>query len=196
MPTDSSGAPALPASAAFSNAADGVTRAADDARFEQLLVAHTSAIRRLCVLYESDAAECDDLVQEIAFAIWRALPLFRGECSEKTFIYRIAHNRVLSHRFKKRIQAAPLSAADDVADQSANPAAAAERSSDRELLLNAVRRLPENLREPVVLRLEGLSDHEIADVLGLSEGNVAVRLTRARHALRAVLTQTSTKMQP
>jgi RNA polymerase sigma factor (sigma-70 family) len=194
--TDSSSASALPPSTAFPNAADGVTRAVTDARFEQLLIAHSPSLRRLCALYESDAAERDDLVQEIAFAIWRALPSFRGECSEKTFVYRIAHNRVLSHRFKKRLPAAPLSEAAEIADQSANTAAAAEQASERELLLDAVRRLPGNLREPVVLRLEGLTDREIADVLGLTEGNVAVRLTRARHALRAVLVPTSTTTEP
>ncbi|MEP7345726.1 MAG: RNA polymerase sigma factor [Gemmatimonadaceae bacterium] len=173
-----------------------MTRATDDARFEELLRTHSGSLRRLCALYESDVTERDDLVQDIAFAIWRALPSFRGESSEKTFVYRIAHNRVLSHRFKKRLPAVPLSAAEEIADPAANPAAAAEQASERERLLNAVRLLPENLREPVVLRLEGLTDREIADVLGLSEGNVAVRLTRARHALHTLLVPPSPKLQP
>lgn len=187
MAADSSGARALTASSVVPGADERVRRAEDDARFEQLLVTHSAAVRRLCALFESNVAERDDLVQEIAFAIWRALPTFRGECSEKTFVYRIAYNRVLSHRFRKRIVAAPLTAAEEIADPAANPAMAAERASERDRLRQAVGRLPENLREPVVLRLEGLTDGEIAGVLGLTEGNVAVRLTRARQALRAAL---------
>jgi RNA polymerase sigma factor (sigma-70 family) len=59
-----------------------------------------------------------------------------------------------------------------------------ERASERARLLRAVPELPETLRGVVVLRLEGLNDREIADVLGVSPNNVAVRLTRARDALR------------
>jgi len=169
---------------------------AADGRFEELLRTHGGSMRRLCALYESNASERDDLLQEIAFAIWRALPSFRGECSEKTFVYRIAYNRALSHRFRKQLPAVPLSAADEVADPAASPAHAAEQASDRERLQQAVGQLPDNLREPVVLRLEGLSDREIADVLGLTEGNVAVRLTRARQALRAVLLPDARTDQP
>ncbi len=177
-------------------ATDSIARAMEDGRFEQILLTHGGSLRRLCALYERDPAERDDLLQEIAFAIWRALPTFRGECSEKTFVYRIAHNRVLTHRFKKRVAAVPLSAAQEIADPTANPAAAAEKESERARLQDAVRCLAANLREPVVLRLEGLTDREIAEVLGLTPGNVAVRLTRARHALRVALALPSTTVQP
>ena len=51
-----------------------------------------------------------------------------------------------------------------------------------------VQRLPESLRSVVVLRLEGMHDAEIAEVLGITAGNVAVRLTRARAALRSSMT--------
>jgi RNA polymerase sigma-70 factor (ECF subfamily) len=86
----------------------------------------------------------------------------------------------------------PLSEADHVADPSRRADESAERSSERAHLLQVVRRLPESLREPVVLRLEGLNDREISAVLGISEGNVAVRLTRARNALRQILAAPST----
>ena len=164
----------------------------EDAHFSALLGTYGSSLRRLCALYESNRAERDDLMQEVAFAIWRGLKTFRGECSERTFIYRIAHNRVLSYRFRKRVPVSPLSEADHVADPSARADESAERSSERARLLQVVRGLPESLREPVVLRLEGLNDREISAVLGISEGNVAVRLTRARNALRQLLAAPST----
>ena len=49
----------------------------------------------LAFSYEAVASVREELVQEIALAIWQALPRFRGECSERTFVFRIAHNRGL-----------------------------------------------------------------------------------------------------
>ena len=66
---------------------------------------------------------------------------------------------------------------------------AALRRISREELLAVVQRLPGLHRDVVVLSLEGLSNGEIGQVLGISEGNVAVRLTRARAALRSTLTR-------
>ncbi|MFN8570540.1 MAG: RNA polymerase sigma factor [Gemmatimonadaceae bacterium] len=161
-------------------------RTADEQRFAALLSTYAGPLQRLCALYERNAAERDDMMQEIAFALWRALPTFRGDCSERTFIFRIAHNRVLSWRFRRRLSTEPLDAAADVVDGGPGPDDRLERASERAHLLSALRQLPEHLREPVVLRLEGLSDREISGVMGISEGNVAVRLTRARQALRVI----------
>lgn len=53
--------------------------------------------------------------ESCSFALWRALASFRGECSERTLIYRIAHNRGLTHRARRRIRATePLHSADVV----------------------------------------------------------------------------------
>jgi len=158
-----------------------------DARLERLLRQYGDALARIGAAYERDPAERDDLWQEMAFALWRALPGFRGDCSEKTFVYRVARNRALTHRFRKRLDTSPLSDIAEVVDPGSAPDAAAERASDRERLLSTVRGLPETLRGVVVLRLEGLDDRAIADVLGVSAANVAVRLTRARDALRRLM---------
>ena len=162
-------------------------REAREARLERLLREYGQPLARLCAAYERDASERDDLWQDVAFALWKALDGFRGECSEKTFVYRVARNRVLTHRFRRRHASAPISEAVEIADPGSDPAAAVEATAERERLLWNVRRLPETLRGAVVLRLEGLTDREIADVLGVTPNNVAVRLTRARDALRRLM---------
>ena len=73
------------------------SRRALEERFERILGEHGAAISRLAYSYEAVAGIREELVQEIALAIWRALPHFRGECSERTFVFRIAHNRGLTH---------------------------------------------------------------------------------------------------
>jgi RNA polymerase sigma-70 factor (ECF subfamily) len=152
-----------------------------------LLHEYGEALVRVCAAYERDPVERDDLWQDVAFALWRALPGFRGDCSEKTFVYRVARNRALTHRFRKRLETSSLSQAGEVADPGSSADAAAESASERDRLLSTIQRLPETLRGVVVLRLEGLDDREIADVLGVTAVNVAVRLTRARDALRQLM---------
>ena len=175
------------------DASRGELDAAD--RFHRLLREYGPPIERLAAAYETDPNERQDLLQEIVFALWRALPTFRGECSEKTFVYRIAQNRGLTHRWRRRARLARLVDLDD--DESMELADPATEREDAELprsiapqdLLAAVQRLPGLLRDVIVLSLEGLSNSEIADVLGISNGNVGVRLARARSALRKSLTR-------
>jgi RNA polymerase sigma-70 factor (ECF subfamily) len=71
-------------------------------RFEALMAADGAALTRLAASYARDAGDREDLFQEIAVAIWRALPRFRGECSERTFLFRIAHNRGIAHIARRR----------------------------------------------------------------------------------------------
>lgn len=160
-----------------------------DARYERLLREHGAALRRVAALYEHDPAAREDLFQDVCVAIWRALDRFRGESSERTFIFRIAHNRGLTHRLRRR----PADVALDVIAEPAAPVREADpehvvQARRRQAALQAaVARLPLAMRQVMVLTLEGLSQREIADVLGITENNVAVRVTRARRLLRADL---------
>lgn len=157
-------------------------------RIERALDAYGASLRRLARAYAHDEAGADDLMQEIAIALWDALPSFRGECSERTFVFRVARNRALTHRYRRRRTTESLEAAQAIADPAPLADEEVERHSQRDLLMRHVQRLPEGLRSVVVLRLEGMNDAEIAEVLGISAGNVAVRLTRARAALRSSMT--------
>src|SRR5262245_58802284 len=76
-------------------------------RFQKLLLANGPALSRLAASYTSSRSDRDDLFQEIALAIWQALPTFRGESSERTFIFRIAHNRAITHLAQRRSPTAP-----------------------------------------------------------------------------------------
>jgi RNA polymerase sigma-70 factor (ECF subfamily) len=68
-----------------------------------------------------------------------------------------------------------------------NPERRLEIEEQRRNLLAAVRRLPIVYRHVITLALEGLSYPEIAEILGLTEANVGIRLNRARKALRKIL---------
>ena len=146
------------------------------------------SLDRLAAAYEGDPAERDDLLQDISFALWRALPAFRGECSERTFVYRVAHNRGLTHRARRRLRVTePLESVEVMADPRPDPEQVTIRNLTRDRLQAAVRRLPEGARQVVTLSLSGLGAAEIGDVLGITENNAAVRLSRARRALKDLL---------
>lgn len=168
--------------------------AKDVPAFEKLLSQHGAAIARVASAFERNPARRDELVQEILLAVWQALPRFRGDAALKTFVLRIAHNRAVEHvlQHQRELAREPLDEA--IVDAQANPERQASLQQRSEQLLEAVRTLPLVQRELVTLALEGLSHEEIAGVLGISLGNVAVRLSRARKQLLLQLGETDTVM--
>lgn len=162
-----------------------------DRELERVLAAHAAALARLAASYESRPALREELLQDIAFALWRALPSFRRESSEKTFVMRIATNRALSHLAARPPAAETLDTAGEIADTMPRPDELAARMQAASRLQNAVRNLPLPLRQVLVLAFEGFAHEEIAEVLGLSAGNVAVRLHRGKSLLRHALGESS-----
>jgi len=154
---------------------------------ERVLATHAGALARLAASYESRPALREELLQDIAFALWRALPSFRHEASEKTFVMRIATNRALSYLAGRPPLADGLDAADEVIDTMPRPDELTARMQNAARLQDAVRQLPLPLRQAIILAFEGLSNEEIAAVLGLTAGNVGVRLHRGKALLKAAL---------
>jgi len=166
------------------------SRRALEEQFDRILGDYGAAISRLAYSYEAVAGIREELVQEIALAIWQALARFRGECSERTFVFRIAHNRGLSHVWRRRPPyrlLEELEESDQPVDPRPHPEEQAARTDQRVRLMSAIQSLPVTYRQMIVLMLEGLSHAEIAEVMGVTENNVAVRLTRARKALKDAL---------
>ncbi len=162
-------------------------RRALEQQFNRVLREHGGAISRLAYGYEAVASVREELVQEIVLAIWQALAHFRGECSERTFVFRIAHNRGLTHVWRRKPLHQPLEEleeSDEPVDPRPHPEEHAARTDQRERLMTAIQSLAVTHRQMIVLMLEGLSHAEIAEVVGITENNVAVRLNRARKALK------------
>lgn len=172
---------------------ESASRELPEARLLRLLSEHARPLERVAASYARSVTDREDLLQDVAVGLWRALPSFRAECSEKTFVLRVAHNRALD--FLSRRGRGALAVHEDIEDHEEravatsgkNPAIAYERKERENRLLAAVRALPLPHRQVATLLLEGLSHREIAEVLGTSENNVAVRASRARAALRALV---------
>lgn len=162
-------------------------RSTQEQYFERLLAAHGPALSRLSASYTNTLSDRDDLLQEIAVAIWQALPRFRGECSERTFLYRIAHNRAITYLARARSQMHGSIEDVEVHDPTPGPESNLAQQQRAERLRHAVHSLPIAYRQVIMLTLEGLGYKEISEVLGISESNVGVRLNRARQQLQNLL---------
>jgi RNA polymerase sigma factor (sigma-70 family) len=161
-----------------------------DERFNRMMREYGPSLSRLAFGYERVAGAREELTQEIALALWQALPHFRGECSERSFIYRIAHNRGMTHvcrRLPAHQALDELSPQLEPVDPRPHPEAQVAMTNQRDRLRSAIQRLPLAYRQVVILMLEELPHAEIAEVLGITESNVAVRLNRARKALKETM---------
>lgn len=153
-------------------------------QFTRLLEEHAGLLSRIAASYEADPSLRDDLLQDIALALWRALPGWRGEASLRTFLARVAHNRGATHVIGQRRLPRGEPPDEELVDGAARPDQRAGLRQDHLRLQQAVRGLPVGLRQAVTLALEGFSHAEIAQALGIQVNAVAVRLNRARASLK------------
>jgi RNA polymerase sigma-70 factor, ECF subfamily len=158
--------------------------------FDEIAREHDAMIKRIAASHELAPQLAEELVQDIYLAIWKALPSFRKDASLRTFVARIATNRAVTHvvRALKMPRATELREGLPASDESPETRVIAQ---DRKThLLAAVRQLPLTYREPAMLALEGLTPGETADVLGITPNAVAIRLSRGKELLRALLEKT------
>jgi len=131
--------------------------------------------------YELDPALREELYQEVLLAIWESLPRLREPERLLFFALRIAHNLGASHARAALRRPASVSFDEQLHDPGTDGHDAA---AHRNWLFQAIATLPLNLRQVLMLQLEGFDYAEIAEMLGISAENVGVRLHRARTRLR------------
>jgi RNA polymerase sigma-70 factor (ECF subfamily) len=164
--------------------------------FEGWLAEHGDAVARVARAYTSTAEDGRDLAQEILLQAWRSLPQFGGRSSPSTWFYRVALNTALGWRRKERRRQArerPMVEVEDVPEAGPDGAQQAAGREVVERLYAAIRRLPKADAALVLLHLDGLSYRQAAEVLGISEGNVGVKLNRAKKALAVLLDEEETR---
>jgi len=157
---------------------------------QRLLRLYAPFCQRLAASHEADRDLARDLAQDILVAVWRAWPAFRGQCSERTYVARIAQYRIATHVSRAVRKPLLTSLSEDLVELSPTPEDSAIQSDQREQIAARVRALPIALREVAALLLEGFTPAEIADTLGISPNAVAIRGSRARAELRAALETT------
>jgi len=151
-----------------------------EAKFKEIFQANSKKIYHLCYSYTGDDETANDLMQETFMKVWQNLDKFRNQALISTWIYRIAVNTCLSYlRMEKRQAKDKLTETiietkeEEISDKNEQVAA----------LYKCIARLEENERIIITMVLDELPYHEIAEISGISEGNLRVKIHRIKQKL-------------
>ena len=150
-----------------------------EAAFMEQIQANRGIIKKLVGLYACNEEERKDLYQEILYQAWKGFSSFRGDSKFSTWFYRISLNTILTSQRKiNRVEYR-----ETVEDSSLTENPEAEKKENAHLLNRAIRALGETERAIITLHLEGYSNPEIADIMGISANNATVKLHRIKNQL-------------
>lgn len=157
--------------------------------FGEIYAEHLGIVWKTAHGFTVSKEDRDDLFQEILIALWEALPGFEARAKLSTYVYRVAHRRALNWKRSQRRYGHKLAKYEqdfpEMKIAQSDPAAEARL----EALYRAINELRPVDRTICLLFLDGLSYREMADIVGLSEENVAVRVHRSKQQLATTLTR-------
>ena len=149
--------------------------------FLDMIAAQKRIIYKVCYIYAKDQDDLNDLFQEVVLNLWKSFPNYRGDSTVTTWVYRIAMNTCITflRRSNTRLQTIPMTAdmASLVADEEG-------RTGQLQELYRLINKLGKLERALILLWLEERSYQEMADILGISKANVAVKLLRTKEKLK------------
>jgi len=150
---------------------------------------HERQLRIVLLRILDDVRDVEEAVQDAFVQAWRNLDRYRGEAALFTWLYRIGVNTALAQRRRKRLATVDIAVLEGRdapnVDRGHDPEAAAEAADLRGRVLVALAELPFEFREAVVLRdLDGLTNAEVAEALGVSIAAAKSRIHRGRLQLR------------
>jgi RNA polymerase sigma-70 factor (ECF subfamily) len=158
-----------------------------EAAFKQLYDEYRDRIYRMCCYYVAGEGDRKDLYQEVMANIWKGLGGFRGDSALSTWIYRVTVNSALA--FISREKARKKKSAEYAAEAPLRHASTQESADQRDIdrLYRAIARLP--LLDMIIMSLvvEDAGTKEISRATGLTEGNVRVRIHRAKKRLKELI---------
>jgi RNA polymerase sigma-70 factor (ECF subfamily) len=169
----------------------GITMNASRDRFQALLAQHEKIVFKVAGMYCRHAEDRRDLAQEICVQAWRSFGKYDPARSFSTWMYRIALNVAISYARStghRERHAVPLD--DDALDVADNSATLHEPDERVRALHVFIDQLDALNRALMLLYLEDRSYREIADVLGITETNVATKINRLKQRIRSGISET------
>ena len=151
--------------------------------FLNMIEAQKRVIYKVCYMYAKDQGDLNDLFQEVVLNMWKGFPRYRGDGKFTTWVYSIAMKTCITflRRSNTRLKTIPMTT--DVAKVVADEEGKAGQLQDLYRLINQLGKLERAL---ILLWLEERSYQEMADILGISKANVAVKLLRTKEKLKRI----------
>jgi RNA polymerase sigma-70 factor, ECF subfamily len=151
-------------------------------RFSDEVFRHFGILHKICRIYKKDAADREDLLQEILYNAWRSYPRFEGRSKFSTWLYRVALNTALYQNRKDRLAGTRVS----IEDKTLNMAME-EDDEALKILYRAIDDLNPLEKSIVILFLDDQPYTEIAEITGLSVNNVGVKLNRIKIKMKKII---------
>lgn len=148
-----------------------------------ILMQNKRIIYKVCFMYADDNDDINDLYQEVVLSLWKAYQNFEGRSSVSTWIYRIALNTCITGlRKKKNYDYVPLQQDIDILDD-------CERDELLKQMYHLIHQLDNVDRMYIMLWLDEKNYDEIAEIVGVSRNNVAIRIHRIKEKLKRMSDQ-------
>lgn len=156
-------------------------------QFVEQIKIHQSIVHKVCGMYRRDPDDRKDLFQEIVIQLWKAFPKFRNEAKISTWIYQISLNVAISDFRKESRKPIRVELSDTLLDISEQHY---DDSMDEKVkvLYKAIDQLSEIEKAIIMLYFEEKPNEEIAEIIGITQNNVRVKMTRIREKLRNLMT--------
>jgi RNA polymerase sigma-70 factor, ECF subfamily len=155
-------------------------------RFFAELEAHKGILLKVARSYCREPADREDLIQDIVVALWRAYPRFEGRSRFSTWMYQVALNVAISYRRSESVRTRHVISDETELLSAADSAELASPSVT--LLYEFIEELNPFDKALVLLYLDGYSQQETAQILGITVTNVGTKVSRIKHVLQQRLT--------
>lgn len=153
----------------------------DQPAFLDTIQQHQGILHKLCRLYRDTREDREDLFQEMIYQLWKSYSSFEGHARISTWIYRIALNTALATFRRKQPR---ITYTDQLPEMSGSSPGATEQ---QEQLFAALKQLSDAEKAIIALYLEDMSYQEIADIIGIDENYVGVKLNRIKSKIKNIL---------
>lgn len=154
--------------------------------FIKIISDHQGIILKVCRMYCHDRTDSEDLFQEIVLQLWRSYPKYNGTAKVSTWMYRVGLNTAITSLRKnsRRRDTYALSEKDNEFPQSDNERIDIEYDKELQTAIDALNKFDKAL---VMLYLDEKSYKEMAEILGISESNIGVKISRIKQKLKEIL---------
>jgi RNA polymerase sigma-70 factor (ECF subfamily) len=152
--------------------------------YQKVTAAYGRAMERLARAYEADPDRRQDLLQEIHLEVWKSLAVYEARCALRTWVYRVAHNTAAKHVLRRcRTKPEVLVSLEEIPKPSHKQDADSGGKEALRELMEFIHLLKPPDRQLMLLYLEGVDSESIAEIIGLSAGNVRTKI----HRLKTIL---------
>ena len=160
-----------------------MAKMADDT-FSNLIEEHKGILYKVANAYCQDETDRQDVIQEIIIQLWRSVDRYDQQYRMSTWIYRIALNVAISFYRRESRRKASVTPLTDTILEVVDPDEPAPQRENIRLLHRWISQLPELDRALMILYLDEKSYQEMGEVLGITETNVATKISRIKQKLK------------